>query len=223
MITNKPYYEDEYTRLYHADCKEIISQMSDKCVDIILTDPPYGQNWKSNNYVGGNPWGDIIGDDRYPVEMIPEFFRLARNAVIAFCRWNNLAEITPQPKSLIVWDKGGGSMGDLEHEYSRQYEVACFWAMENHKWRNGRPHDIIRVNKIHDLKHPTEKNQLLLEKILEQNAGTSVLDCYAGSGSTLGAAKKLRLKSIGIEMEEKYCEVAANRLRDIKLDDDWIK
>ena len=223
MITNKPYYEDEYTKLYHANCYDIISQMRDKCLDIVLSDPPFGMRYKSNNYVDGNPWGEIKNDDHFPIEIMSDLFRLSRNAVILFCRWNNLVELNPQPKSLIVWDKGGGSMGDLEHEYSRQYETAAFWAMENHSWRNGRPHDIIKVNKVHDLKHPTEKPQLLLQKIIEQNSGSSVFDPFCGSGSTLGAAKKLRLKSIGVEMEERYCEVAANRLRDIKIDDDWIE
>src|SRR6187549_783433 len=100
--------------------------MPDKCVDLTITDPPYGMNYLSNKHKGGNPFGKIHGDDRFPTEALQEMFRITRKAVFAFMRWDNLTEV-PKPKSLIVWAKGGNGMGDLEHEYGRIWEACAFY------------------------------------------------------------------------------------------------
>lgn len=210
----KPYYQDDYVTLYNADCREVLPTFTDKSIDITCVDPVYGMDYESNHYKVKNPFGKLKQDNEvYPVDILRDCFRLTRRAVFSFCRWNNIAEI-PEPKSLIIWVKNNWTAGDLEHEYGRQYECADFYAMEEHAFNSIRPHDVIPCDRVSatNLFHPTEKPVDLIKKLLNDNIGELVLDPCCGSGTTLVAAKQLGRKSIGIELEEKYCEIAAKRL-----------
>ena len=210
MIMIKPYYQDEWVTLYNGDCREILSEFPDKSIDIILTDPPYGLSWHSGHYVGYNPHKDIANDDKYPVEIITEFQRIAIGALLLFCRWDNLGELPP-PKSFIVWNKNNGSgSGNIEHEYNRKWEGIVFYPLENHQF-NSRPFDVINCDRTGNKLHPTEKPEELISKLILHNKGDLILDPFLGSGTTCYCAKKLGRKSIGIEIEEKYCEIAAKR------------
>ena len=102
-------------------------------------------------------------------------------------------------------------MGDLEHEHARQTEIALFYPGPAHRFPKGRPSDVIRAPRTTNEHHPTEKPVRLMSAILEWTQGV-VLDPFMGSGTTLRAAKDLGRKAIGIEIEEKYCEIAAKRL-----------
>ena len=77
--------------IYCGDCLAIMKTFPDKSVDLIITDPPYGMNFQSNHRTTKHD--KIIGDNRYPVEILKELFRLAKNAVYVFCRWDNLKVI----------------------------------------------------------------------------------------------------------------------------------
>ena len=103
------YPEDFLNKVIQGDCLEVMKQMPDKCVDLVLTDPPYGMEFQSNYRFQKHD--KIVGDDRFPVEVISELTRLARKAVYIFCRWDNLAELPP-PKSVLAWVKNNWSMGD---------------------------------------------------------------------------------------------------------------
>ena len=113
----EPYYEEENGVLYNADCLDIMKKMPGKCVDLVLTDPPYGMNFRSN--YRQEKHDKIIGDDKFPIEIIGELQRIAKRAVYIFCRWDNLNEL-PKPKSVLAWVKNNWSMGDLKHEHGRQ-------------------------------------------------------------------------------------------------------
>jgi len=118
----------------------------------------------------------------------------------------------PLPKSVLVWVKNNWSMGDLLHEHGRQWEAICFYPKENHKFIKRIP-DVINATRTGNFDHPTEKPSGLLRILIEANEGEVILDPYMGSGTTLRAAKDLGRKAIGIEIEEKYCEIAVQRLR----------
>ncbi len=128
----------------------------------------------------------IVGDDRFPVEVIDEFKRLARKAVYVFCRWDNLKDL-PQPKSVIAWVKNNWSMGDLLHEHGRQWEAICFYPQEEHEFIKRIP-DVIHETRTGNNFHPTEKPVELIKTLLLANVGQIVFDPFAGSGSTLLAA-----------------------------------
>ena len=201
----KPYYEHGGVTIYHGDCAEILPFIR---ADIVLTDPPYGMDYQSN-------WRrekhkKIKGDEALPKELVLRAIERADAAAYVFCRWDNLADMPP-PKSVIAWVKNNWTSGDLEHEHGRQWEACCFYAMPKHQFIK-RPSDVIIEPRTDNNRHPTEKPEQLMRKLIAANVGDVVLDPFMGSGTTLRAAKDLGRKAIGVEIEERYCEVAAKRL-----------
>ena len=203
----KPYYEDDSVTIYHGDCREILPELSP--VDVVVTDPPYGINYQSARRTEHQRLGGIKGDDEFPKFIFEIQFNVA---MFVFMRWDNLSDVK-KPKSFIAWDKGCHSMGDLEHEFGRQWEGIAFYPGPEHKFTK-RPVDIIRVPRVSPSKlvHPTEKPPECITPLIESHIGECVLDPFMGSGATLRAAKDLGRKAIGIELEEKYCEIAAKRM-----------
>ena len=202
----KPYYEDTAVTIYYGDCREIMSDMSN--VDMVITDPPYGMEFQSNYRIIKHK--AIQGDNELPIDTIGLAINLASAAAYVFCRWDNLSDMPP-PKSVLAWVKNNWSMGDLEHEHGRQWEAICFYAKRYHEFIKRIP-DVVYADRTGNVLHPTEKPLQLIQKLIAANVGEMILDPFMGSGTTLRAAKDLNRKAIGIEIEEKYCEIAANRM-----------
>jgi site-specific DNA-methyltransferase (adenine-specific) len=203
----------ELNKIYTGDCLEIMRQWPDECFDIVLMDPPYGMSYQSNRYKDGNPFKPIEGDGHYPLEALQQAFRLARNAVFTFCRWNNLKEL-PIPKSFIVWAKNNWTAGDLEHEFGRSWEGVAFYAMDRHSWRHGRPSDVYDFRRVPPtaLEHPTEKPIAILDRLLDSTLGDTVLDPFCGTGPTWVAAYRLGMSFTGVEINPDYVKIAEERI-----------
>lgn len=201
----------ELNKIYCGDCLEVMKGMPDKSIDLVLTDPPYGMEFRSNHRI--NKHDKIAGDDKYPVEVLKEFFRIAKRGVYIFCRWDNIAEL-PKPKSILCWVKNNWSMGDLKHEHGRQWEAIAFYPMEQHEFIKRIP-DVITGNRTGNNLHPTEKPVDVMAKIIQANVGDIILDPFCGSGSTLVACKELDRNYIGIEISQKYCDIAEKRIKSI--------
>ena len=197
-----------------GDCLEVMKDWPDNCVDLVLTDPPYGMNYHSGHYLGTNPHSPIHGDDRYATEGVAECIRLARKGVYAFCRWDNIQDLPEKPKSFIVWKKNNWTAGDLKHAHGRMWEGIAFWPQSGHEF-NIRLPDVLECPRIpaSDLKHQNEKPLDLLLHILEANVSDIILDPFCGSGTTCVAAKMLGRRYIGIDISEEYCQIARDRLR----------
>ncbi len=208
----KPYYDHAGIQIFLSDCREILPTLEP--VDLVLTDPPYGMQFRSNDRIVKHD--RIVGDDHLPLDLIQLSIEKALNAAYVFCRWNNLYEM-PQPKSVLAWIKNGGSMGDLQHEHGRQWEAVCFYPKPNHEFIK-RISDVLYADRTGNNRHPTEKPLNLMVQLIQANVGDTILDPFMGSGTTLRAAKDLDRKAIGIEIEERYCEIAANRLSQEVLD-----
>lgn len=204
----KPYYEDEAVQIFHGDCREVLPQLGP--VDLVLTDPPYGINFQSAWRTEKQRKPKIHGDDEYPLWIFDEL--RPRIALFVWCRWDVLS-LLPRPASFIVWDKGVHSMGDLEHEYGRQWEGCAFYPGPGHSFTK-RPIDVVRHMRIppEALIHPNEKPVGVFKTLLRAHPPGTILDPFMGSGTTLRAAKDLGRKAIGIEIEERYCEIAAERM-----------
>jgi site-specific DNA-methyltransferase (adenine-specific) len=202
----KPYYEHKGIVIYHGDCLDILPDLPK--VDLVLTDPPYGIGFQSNYRYQKHPL--IKNDGDLPILGINLSISKATNAAYVFCRWDFLEQM-PYPKSFIVWIKNNWSMGDLKHEHGRQWEGCCFYPKENHSFIKRVP-DVLFANRTGNDLHPTQKPTELFKQLMQCNEGETILDPFMGSGTTLVAAKELGRKAIGVEIEEKYCEIAAKRL-----------
>ncbi len=201
-----PYYEENGITIYHGDCREILPTLPK--VDLVLTDPPYGIEYQSNHRaVKHRP---IVGDASLPVDMIEALIEKASAASYFFCRWDQIA-IMPPPKSVLAWVKNNWSMGDLKHEHGRQWEACCFYPGPKHEFISRIP-DVIMQDRTDNNLHPTQKPTSLLSKIIKANRGEVVFDPYMGSGSTMIAARNCGRTFIGVEIDERYCEVAVKRL-----------
>lgn len=209
MSLPKPYYEDTRAgiTIYHGDCREILPHLPK--VDLVLTDPPYGMNFQSNYRIVKH--SRIEGDLALPLDLIELSIEKATRAAYIFCRWDNLEQM-PKPKSVLAWVKNNWSMGDLKHEHGRQWEACLFYAKENHEFIKRIP-DVIIADRTGNELHPTQKPEDLMGRLIGANVGETILDPFMGSGTTLRAAKDFGRKAIGIEIEEKYCEIAVKRLR----------
>ena len=176
---------DFINKIICGDCLEVMKQMPDKCVDLVVTDPPYGMNFQSNYRTV--KYKKIVGDNRYPVEILEELFRLAKRAVYVFCRWDNL------------------------HEHGRQWEAICFYPQSEHEFIERIP-DVIKCRRTENVYHPTQKPVGIIRRIIEANVGDVVLDPFLGSGTTACACREIRRDYIGIELDLEYCKIAENRL-----------
>lgn len=201
-------------KVHNCDCVQFLRSLPDKCADLVLTDPPYGMMYQSNYYKNGNPYAPIIGDEKYPAHLIPEFKRIARKGVLSFCRWDNLAEVE-KPKSFIVWAKNNWSAGDLNHEYGRMWEGCLFYPMEQHSFKTRQP-DVIDFKRTAptDMVHPTQKPVPLFEMLIDNNTGRGdiVFDPFMGSGTTAVACERLGRKWFGCELEPRYVKICEQRI-----------
>ncbi len=204
-----PYYDEGGITIYCGDCREILPGLP-KC-DLLLTDPPYGINHSSSF---GATWQNttIAGDSDTSVrdEVVEQF-----NVAAVFGTWK-----TPpisRVRGVLVWDKGPASgMGDLSFPWKPSWELIY---IRGEGWAGRRDEGVLRGPTLITWEskgrfHPHEKPVWLASKLISKfSQAATVLDPFMGSGTTLRAAKDLGLKAIGIEIEERYCEIAANRLR----------
>lgn len=194
--------------IFNMDCMEAMKDMPDKCIDLIITDPPYGMNFVSNHRI--NKYNPIKGDDAFPLWVFDEFERIARCGAYVFCRWDNLYQL-PKPKSFISWVKNNWSMGDLKHEHGRQWEGICFYPYGEHEFIKRIP-DVISIKRTGNEKHPTEKPSCLISILLKANKCDSVLDPFMGSGTTGIACFDNNKDFIGYEIDKDYFESARKRI-----------
>lgn len=193
---SKPYYDDgKGIVIYHGDCREILPMLPK--VDLVLTDPPYGIGFASQPTTGQRAAG--MKPEKWDDEKItlPEFN--ADKIVI----WGGNYFALPISRGWLSWYKPDAppSMGNVELAWTNQD-------------RNSRQisHSIAATNPER-VGHPTQKPLAVILWTLSQFPDCqTILDPYMGSGTTLRAAKDLGRQCIGIEISEKYCEIAANRL-----------
>ena len=225
------YYEDDNVKLYHGDCRDILPDLPP--ADLIVTDPPYGVEFRSNRR--GDRF-DFIAEDDDPSGMaslvgaaIRDNLKRYRHAyVFGPLDFQPLVDagIVQVPASLI-WDKKVLGMGDLSIPWASQHEDIQFMVAVKSKSNVGkgegrlaarlRRGSILSHQRPHAAgvkRHPTEKPVPLLRELIESSScfGEMVLDPFVGSGSTLVAATLEGRKSVGIELDERYCEIAAQRL-----------
>ena len=218
-------------KLYQGDCLEVMGGIKDKSVDLIVTDPPYLMNYQSNRRKKEDRF-DKIKNDKGNYTLIQDYLeechRIMKDntAIYCFCSWHNIDffknefEKYFKLKNILVWNKNNHGTGDLKGSYAPKHEFILFGHKGRTLLREKRIADVIDCPKIssNKLTHPTEKPQDLLEIFIKQSSdeGSIIFDGFMGTGSCGIAAKKLSRNFIGIELDEKYFNIAKDRLENIK-------
>ena len=231
----KPYYEHAGITIYHGDCREIIPQLpkawcltcscqlEDESIlaihlaahhavgpfsELLLTDPPYGIAYDASHskYKNGIDRGPAIWDEE------PFDPRHLIDLDMPTIMWggNCFSSRLPDAAAWIAWVKISRQDADI-----RQSDCELAWTnclgrsrVFQHLWIGAYRESESGMQNY----HPTQKPVALMKWCMGLQETTSVLDAYMGSGTTLVAAKDLGRRAIGIEIEEKYCEIAAKRL-----------
>lgn len=204
----RPYYEQSGITIYCGDCREILPVLS---ADVLVTDPPYGLNWHSgmDGFLGECR---VFGDNSTVLRDHVLVWWGDRPAIV-FGSWK-----IARPKNiraLLIWDKGPHvGMGDLSFPWRPNHEdiYVIGQGFSGHRGSSVLAYNAISPNFV-QRDHPTEKPLSLMIDLIAKAPLGDVLDPFMGSGTTLVAAKRLGRKAIGIEIEEKYCEIAAERLQ----------
>ena len=208
----------EYNKIICGDCLEVMKGIPDKSIDLVLTDPPYGINIiggsKSFGSIGGsklvnvNKYKPIINDD---IKInLSDIFRVSKNQVIFGGNYFNL----PISKGWIVWDKkkknewnDNFSDGELAWtSFNRPLKIFRYLYM-------GCLQEGKREKRIHPTQKPVELIKWILKNYSKEN--DLILDPFLGSGTTAVACRELNRRYIGIEISEKYCEIARRRIKAI--------
>lgn len=203
--------------LYLGDCREILPTLGK--VDAVVTDPPYGMEFRSNHRTV-RPKFHAIANDHSADALAWACEIDAAHSKYVFCRWDNLQDV-PKPRSLVTWIKNNWSMGDLNGEHARQTEVALFYPGKGHFFPSGRPSDVITAPRTGNEWHPTEKPVQLMWHVARWTDGT-ILDPFMGSGTTGVACVKLGRKFVGIEIDQKYFDIACRRIEDAYKQPDFF-
>jgi DNA modification methylase len=211
----RPYYQDSAVTIYHGDCREIVPTLGR--FDLLLTDPPYGIGYvvkpsivgKGNRRImmGGKP--AIFGDDE-PFD--PSFMMDSAKKKITFGA-NYYSDKLPVSGAWITWDKTGGGRGpdnnfaDVELAWSNIGKQPVIF---HHLWKGLVRDSEAGEKTLHATQKPIQLMQWCIS--LAGDDVVTILDPFAGSGTTGRAAKDLGRKATLIEREEKYCEIAAKRM-----------
>jgi len=227
--------------MYHGDCREILPQLEAESVDLVLTDPPYSsgarrdaerqvrgamlrtfedENWFSHDTM--TSWGFSW----FIRSIFSEMKRILLSGchIYVFSDWRQTPNVYGLLESCgfrvnhcLVWDKGHFGMGTY---WRNQHENIIFASagMPNTMINRGMG-SILCCPRVprEQRSHPTEKPVKLLSSIISAVPGTLILDPFMGSGTTVVAAQSLGRKAIGIEIEERYCQIAVDRLAQMPL------
>lgn len=188
--------------------------------DMVFTDPPYGISYQSNTRVKSKKFDVIENDNVFLTDWINHIPGISNGFVFVWTTWKVIAkwiELTApigEISNLIIWDKGGGGIGDLKKTFATDYEIAIVFhrgAIITGK-RLGSVWSVGKDGASRYL-HPTQKPVALAEMAIETctNEGDSVLDVFGGSGSTLIACEKLKRNCLMMELDPRYCDVIVNR------------
>ncbi len=214
-----PYYDHAGITIFHGDCREVMPGLGK--VDAVVTDPPFGIDWPRGT------WDDSA--EQYPALitwLVAEMTRLVNPG------WCFVFQAMPNVAKFHEWFPDGWRLFAACKNFAQIRPTGVWHSWDPVVfWSNGKPQRNGRVNRDYFVgnvagcfrdgnKHPCPKPIDTMQHIvsLATPDGQTVLDPFMGSGTTLRAAKDLGRKAIGIEIEERYCEIAARRLAQEVLD-----
>lgn len=207
----KPYYDHAGITIYHGDCRDILPDLPP--VDLVLTDPPYGKllkNHSAGKHRRPAPYL-IVGDNSSDVgELVINYFH--EHPIMVFA--SPLHTWSGSWGQVLVWDKGPavGGGGDYRKYWKFSFELILTARLG--VLCGERDQAILKYwnSPTNSSLHIAQKPIKLIRYLISKTMFQTILDPFMGSGTTLVAAKQLNRKAIGIEIEEKYCQIAVERL-----------
>lgn len=210
--------------IYCGDCLDIMREINDESIDLLLTDIPYGcVNRKSN----GLRNLDKKDADVFTMDiqiLVKEMVRITKGSGYIFCGWEQISEIISIVRKLglsnriIVWEKTNPSPMNGCSIWLSGIELAVFFKKKNATYKQHCKNVVVRFPCGRGKVHPTEKPLKLFKHFIEisSNEGDVVFDPFLGSGTTAVAAKELNRNFIGIEISQKYCNIAKKRIKALR-------
>ena len=191
-----PYYDRDGITIYHGDCRDVLPSLLG--FDLVLTDPPYGIGATGMTLGIGKrrfhrgAWDSERPDIRFLLSLAPKQ-----------CIWggNYFADALPVTNDWLCWHKknDGRSFSEFELAWTN---FGCNTRIWSKHWGG------------EEKQHPTQKPVALMRWCIEQSKSTgTIVDPFMGSGSAIRAAKDCGRQAVGIEIEERYCEIAVKRLQ----------
>lgn len=218
-----PYYEADGVTIYHGDCRAVDAWLT---ADVLVTDPPYGRSWRQGDTNTARGWAPTnhagIANDAGTGER--DFVLAAWGSRPALVFGDLMVPPPPHVKHVLIYDKGrsAGFTGSIAG--FRRNAEAIFVLGSGWKSGLGGASCVLTTavstggNLARQTGHPHTKPLDLMEKLVAISPPGVVADPFMGSGTTLVAAASLGRRAIGVEVDERYCEVAANRLAQGALD-----
>lgn len=218
-------------KIINGDCIEVLKTLKSGSVDLILIDPPYNINYKTNarKDKGHRFCKPILNDDNFIIErVLDDLYRVLKNDSACYIFWSiktypelveALSKTQFKIKNTIIWVKNSHTAGDLQAAYGQKYELIVYLNKGRAKFRGKRLTDVWQFDRVAGKKqlHQNEKPVELLETIIEKHSdkGDLVLDCFMGSGSTGVACANMEREFIGVELDKGYFKIAKQRLEGI--------
>jgi site-specific DNA-methyltransferase (adenine-specific) len=230
----EPYYSDDHCTIYHGDNRDILPSLSD--VGMVLTSPPYNLNASSWGDPSHLEWGRLTDGYLSHSDDMPHAEYVEWQQDLLTTLWGTLTDdgaiyynhkprvggervrlpldLVPDElpiRQVVIWDRGSGFNRQFTY-YVPSQEWVLLIAKPAFRTNTRTVFDIWRIPPNADAQHPASFPLSLALRAIGTTDAELVLDPFMGSGTTLRAAKDLGRKAIGIEIEERYCEIAAKRL-----------
>ena len=228
MTAPRLYYRDEACTIYHGDYLDVLPALD--VADHVITDPPYDlKTHKGARYGFRETSSEIHFAPADVAVIVPRLLAAARRWVVAFCALEMFGEYRDHAGASWVragfWRRTNGVpqfTGDRPGQPGEGLAIMHAAGVKK-RWAGHGEHAFFEYPIVCNGPHPTTKPEPLMQELvtLFTEAGETVLDPFMGSGTTLVAAKRLGRKAIGVEVEERYCEVAARRLAQGALPLGW--
>lgn len=241
MNLPEPYLERDGVTIYHADCLDVIAELSID-VDAVITDPPYASGTRLE--AAKTSSGAMLRAGRFadrPIDLDQMttlgFIYLMRSVALgvrplmpdgasflSFIDWRQWPHLVGaietanyRVQAMVVWDKGHFGMGN---GFRSQHELVCHASKGVPSIHSRSFGNVLQFPRQEAIDHPSPKPVGLLETLIEVCAPPAglILDPFMGAGTTLRAAANTGRRAIGVEIEERYCEIAARRLDQGALD-----
>jgi DNA modification methylase len=212
-----------------TDSDQVAKLMNGEKADMVFTDPPYGVSYQSNMRTKSEKFDVLENDNIFITEWINNLPLFSKGFVFVWTSWKVLkqwiefCEPIGELSNIIVWDKGGGGIGDLKKTFSTDFEIALVYH-RGAEIKGKRLGSVWSVGKdgsstyLHPTQKPIELAAMAIENITYKNQ--LILDLFLGSGSTMVASHQLKRKCYGMELDPKYCQVIVDRMK--KLDPNLV-